>query len=530
MENQQINRRKFLQAMGFSAVSMLVGSSVLGCAKSVAQSNRPNILLAIADDQTWQYAGAYGSKIVQTKSFDRVAREGILFTHAYCPAPQCSPSRAALLTGKNIWQIEEAGTHSSLFPKKFQVYPDVLEASGYFVGFTGKGWAPGNWKDAGRKRNPAGTDFSQRKLIPPTSGISSTDYAGNFEAFLEKRPKNKPFCFWYGGHEPHRKYEKDSGLKAGKKPQDATVPDFLPDNSVIRNDLLDFGLEIDWFDQQLGKMIQKLEESGELDNTLVVVTADNGMPFPRAKANMYEFGTHVPLAMRWKTKIMGGRTVEDLVSFIDLAPTFLEVGGLKPLPDMTGKSLLPVLLSAKSGWLDSKRNRIFTGRERHTHARPDNLGYPARAIRTKEYLYIWNMKPNRWPAGDPEGFYDIDGSPSKTYLLDNKKSVEKYFDLAVGLRPEEELYAVEKDPGCMKNLAGNPEYNKIKKDLQAELESTLKKQGDPRVLGYGDIFDSYPRFAHMRGDQFSGFAKRGKYNPKYQKMAEEEMKKLGIKK
>jgi len=463
-------------------------------------------------------------------AFDRVAKEGVLFTHAYTAAPQCSPCRAAILTGRNIWQLEEAGTHNSYFPKKFQVFPDILEANGYFVGYTGKGWGPGNWKDAGWKRNPAGPEYSGKTLTPPASGISNKDYAGNFEDFLKQRPKNQPFFFWFGCHEPHRKYNKGVGIKSGKKLEDVDVPAFLPDNEEIRSDILDYAYEIEWFDQHFSRMIQKLEEIGELDNTLIVVTSDNGMPFPKAKANLYEFGVHMPLAIRWGDKIKGGRVVDDFVSFIDLAPTFLEAAGLKPTKEMTGKSLMPILLSDKSGQVDPSRDRVYVGRERHSHARYDNLGYPARAVRTKEFLYIWNIKPDRWPAGDPDSYYDIDGSPTKTYMIEHRKEIPDLFEAAFGKRPEEELYEVEKDLACMHNLANDPRYKKIKEELKKDLHRVLKEQGDPRVLGYGDIFESYPRFGSMRGEELGGFGERGKYNEKYRKMAEEAMKKLGIKK
>ncbi|UCD39369.1 MAG: sulfatase [Fidelibacterota bacterium] len=480
------------------------------------RAKHPNILLAISDDQSWPHAGAYGCGFVKTPAFDRIAEEGILFTHGYCPAPQCSPCRAALLTGRNIWQLEEAGTHASLFPGKYQVYPELLEASGYFVGYTGKPWGPGNWQDSGRKRNPAGREFNLKNTTASTSEIGSTDYAGNFEEFLRKRQNGQPFCFWYGAREPHRTYERGSGLRAGKKLADVVVPPFLPDTEAVRSDLLDYALEIEWFDTHLARMIQALKERGELDRTLIIVTSDNGMPFPRAKANLYEYGTHLPLAIRWGERVRGGRVVDDLISFIDLAPTLLEATGLKVPPGMTGRSLMKILASKESGRIEPDRNRVLTGRERHTHTRPDNVGYPSRAIRSPEYLYIRNFKPDRWPAGDPPGYHDIDDydSPSKAALMEQAEEGSRYlFDLATGKRPAEELYAAETDPGCLHNLADDPAYEQVRNELRAELEQVLTEQGDPRLLGYGDIFESYPRFNRMR--ELEGFRERGKYNPEF---------------
>ncbi|KPL11910.1 heparan N-sulfatase [candidate division BRC1 bacterium SM23_51] len=490
-------------------------SALAGVAR--LQGRRPNILLAISDDQSWAHTGAAGCKTVNTPAFDRVAREGVLFANAFAAAPQCSPNRASLLTGRHIWQNEEAGTHASNFPRKFPVYTDLLEASGYVLGYTGKPWGPGNWEITGWPRNPAGPEFNKinmKEKIP--QGIRKTDYAANFKAFLDSQPKDKPFCFWYGCKEPHREYEQGVGLRAGKKIEDVVVPPFLPDTPEIRSDILDYCFEIDWFDRHLVRMLRMLEEAGELDNTIVVVTSDNGMPFPRAKANLYEYGTHMPLAIRWPARVKAGRVIEDLTSFVDFAPTFLEAAGLTPPPTMTGRSFLDILASGKSGRVDPTRDKVFTGRERHTHARPDNLGYPARAIRTHDYLYILNLKPDRWPAGDPEGFFDIDGSPSKTYMLENRTSAEgkRLFALAVAKRPAEELYDIKADPGCVNNLAALAKYAAIQKKLRAELEQALTEQKDPRVLGYGDVFDSYPRYSAMR--DYPGFKKQGEYNPKFQ--------------
>ena len=261
-------------------------------------AQRPNFLIAISDDQSYPYASAYGCSGIQTPAFDRIAEAGVLFHNAFTPAPGCSPMRAAFLTGRHIWQIEHAGTHASSFPKKYQTFQKRLEDHDYFVGFTGKGWGPGNWKTSGRERNPAGPAFQKRKMKSPP-GIRATDYAANFEEFLAARPKAAPFSFWFGASEPHRAFGKGIGLANGMKLADAVVPSFLPDTPEIRSDILDYCYEIQWFDRHLGRMLDLLEKRGELDNTIVIVTSDNGMAFPRAKANVYEYGIHMPLAIAW---------------------------------------------------------------------------------------------------------------------------------------------------------------------------------------------------------------------------------------
>jgi uncharacterized sulfatase len=461
----------------------------------------------LADDWSWPHASAYGEPEIATPAFDRIAREGMLYHNCFTDAPQCSPNRAATLTGRHIWQIAEAGTHASIFPTTYPVYTDLLEDDGYFVGFTGKGWAPGDWKRGGWTRNPAGREFSERSLEErPNGSVNDNDYAANFEAFLEARPKDQPFHFWFGAKEPHRSYKKGWGRELGKDPANVRVPKFLPDTPEMREDLLDCFAETEWFDRHLGRMIAALERIGELDNTLIIVSSDNGMPFPRAKANLYEYGTHVPMAVRWPGFVEPGTETENLASFVDIAPTVLGAAGVVVPETMVGQSLIHG---------SAPREYVLTGRERHTHARFDNLGYPGRAIRTQDYLYIWNVKPDRWPAGDPDGFEDIDGCPAKDIVLSGDSSVARFRELAVGKRPEKELFAIKDDPYCLNNLAGITEFEPVVDELHEKLTDALREQGDPRVLGYGDIFESYPRVSHMR-PHLGGFAERGEYNPKYQ--------------
>ena len=487
----------------------------------------PNILIAIADDQSYPHTGIYGFAEIQTPAFDYVAQNGVLFHNAFVAAPQCSPSRAAMLTGKNIWELEEAGTHASNFPKKFKVFTEVLDAEGYFVGYTGKPWGPGNWEVSGRKQNPVGKPYNRHQLTNrPTEGIRANDYAQNFKDFYNQKEEGSPFVFWYGAFEPHRVYEYQSGIKAGKNMEAVKVPDFLPDTDVVRNDILDYILEIEHFDNQLHQMIQFLKEKGELENTMILVTADNGMPFPYAKANVQEFGTHVPLAISLPNGIKG-KVVDEPVGLIDLAPTLMELVGLEDAMSPTGKSLLTVLTKEQH---PPHREYVLTGRERHTHARPDNMGYPARAIRTKEYLYVYNFKPDRWPQGDPvptssendlrnsvkgfkalyPGYHDVDPSPSKEVVMGMENT--PYFERAFAKRATEQLYNIKNDPYCTQNIASLPEYKEMMIQLKQQLLNDLKEQGDPRVSD-NPVFDSYPRYSTMRN--FPGFNHRGKYNPAF---------------
>lgn len=450
-------------------------------ASSVRAATRPNILLCIADDASWHHFGANGDPVVRTPVFDRVAREGVNFRHAFTSSPSCTPSRGALLTGQHFWRLGEAGNLWSRWPNTAPVYPDLLAQAGYRVGLQGKGWGPGDFKFHGRTHNPAGPAVK------------------DFATFLEDTPRGTPFCFWFGSTDPHRLYDRGSGLKAGLRLEDVSVPPFLPDTPAVRSDLLDYCAEIERFDRDIGAMLKLLEARGELDNTLVVITSDNGFPFPRGKATCYDAGTRMPLAIRWPARVPGGRAVEDFVSLTDLAPTFLEAAGLKPPREMTGRSLLPLLTSGKSGQVERRRDRAFFGRERHANVRENDRGYPIRAIRTKDFLYLRNFAPDRWPAGDPPIYGDVDqandiaGSPSKQAVVEHggDPAIQRLFELAFGKRPAEELYDLRADPWQMNNVAGDPCYARQRKRLAADLMRELKRTGDPRATGQGDAFDHY---------------------------------------
>lgn len=466
---------------------------------------RPNILFAISDDQSWPHASAYGTDWVETPGFDRVAREGLLFHRAYTPNAKCAPSRASILTGRPSWQLEEAANHMPFFPVKFPTYPEALGTKGgYTVGCTGKGWAPGVANDEeGKPRELTGPRFNRHKAKPPAQAISSNDYAANFDAFLEEAAKaDGPWAFWYGSTEPHRRYEYGAGVaKGGKKLDDVDrVPAFWPDNEIVRNDMLDYAFEIEHFDSHLDRMLRSLEERGLLENTLVVVTSDNGMPFPRVKGNVYELSNHLPLAIMWKKGIANpGREIDDFVSFIDLAPTFLEVAQLAPensgMASFTGKSLVPIFRSTKAGQVLPERDHVLVGKERHDAGRPHDWGFPVRGIVTRDWLYLRNYEPDRWPAGDPvTGYLNTDGSPTKTWILEARRdgSNTEFWRMNFGKVPAEEFYHVARDPDCVTNLAGSADHENLRNELAERMASELRSQEDPRMEGRGNIFDEYP--------------------------------------
>ncbi len=483
------------------------GFLAAGAAPLIAQpKKRPNILFVIADDWGYGHAGAYGSKWVQTPGFDRVARQGVLFNNTFTSNPKCSPCRATILTGRNSWQTKEAVNHFGIFPHDFAVYPQVLEDAGYFVGLTGKGWGPGDFKSTGWAHNPAGREWRKRTLNPPTTGINRLDYAGNFEDFLTERPGGKPFCFWLGGTEPHRAYEPGSGLRAGKRLEDVVVPKYLPDNRTVRSDMLDYALEVEWFDKHVVRALDLVEKRGELDNTLVVVTSDHGMPFPRVKGQIYDAGFRIPLAVMWGTNIKAGRVMDDFINTRDFAPTFCEAAGVEAAGTMTGASFLKVLTSGQSGIVDASRNTMLVGKERHDIGRPYDAGYPVRAIRTPDYLYVRNYTPDAWPAGNPEtGYRNCDDGPTKENVL---ATFNDFYRMAFGKRPAEELYSIKDDPDNIVNLATDAKYADMKRKLRERMEETLRSEGDPRMLGRADFFDTI----EYTGPKKHSYAEWLKYN------------------
>lgn len=507
---------------------------VLGSQGHAAEATRPNILFFFADD--WgRYASAYqqvdGSNsiqsVVQTPNFDRIAREGVLFTHAHVTAPSCTPCRSSLLSGQYFWRTGMGAIlRGAKWDPKIPSYPLLLKDAGYHIGFSYKVWSPGTPADApygapAHRYVKAGSDINRfgqivTKAADPEAKKREIfrQVSGNFEQFLADRKTGQPWCYWFGPTQTHRPDEPGSGRALwGINPNNlqGKLPRFLPDNEVVREDVADYLGEVQSLDAALGVLLKELEETGEMENTLIVASGDHGMPgMPRGKCNLYDFGTRVSLAARWGKRIPAGRIVDDLVNLMDLAPTFLEAAGQKPPAVMTGRSLMNVLTSTKSGQVDPSRTFVITGRERHVDtARGGNLPYPHRALRTRDFLYIRNFAPDRWPMGSPARtrpspdaplkdtratFADMDASPTKAWLVEHgeEPGVRPYFELAFGKRPAEELFDLKNDPDQIKNVAAEPAYTKIKSQLSNQLMAELRRTGDPRVTGDGTTYDKPP--------------------------------------
>lgn len=449
---------------------------ILACA---APDERPNIVVAVADDWSWPYAGAYGDLASPTPTFDLLARSGTLFERAFAPSPSCTPSRGALLTGQHPVRLGTAANLWSRWPGTEPEYPALLRQAGYHVGSVGKGWGPG--AHPGQEHNPAGRRYS------------------SLSAFFDRRPRRQPFALWLGSTHPHRPFPEGSGRRAGVSPEDVRLLPHWPDDPVVRSDVADYLASVQRFDQQVGGLLERLEAADELHDTLIVVTSDNGMPFPRAKANLYDAGVRVPLVMSWPRRIRRDGRRTELVSLVDLAPTLLEAAGLETPVQMTGQSLWPLL----EGDSVPNPDGIVLARERHLPAqeRPDRGGYPMRALRSEEYLLIRNETPQRWPAGTPypeeatlpgAWLADCDDGPTKNWLWRHRDTagVASFYDLAFAKRPPRELYELKSDPDQLINLAEDAAYREVLARLEATLDAALDQLRDPRRRGDASVFES----------------------------------------
>lgn len=507
----------------------------------ILSAQSPNILFLFADD--WgRYASAYAKyepenalqSLVRTPNIDRIAKRGVLFRNAFVSAPSCTPCRSALLSGQHFWRTGQASIlQGAKWDSTIPAFPLLLHDAGYHIGESFKVWGPGTPNDApygagkfayekaGRRWN----DFSEHvtKMIQQGTSFQEAketllgEVVANFDQFLEARPQGSPFCYWFGPTNVHRQWVQGSGKRLwGLNPEDflGKLPPFLPDVPVVREDVADYFGEIAAYDAAVGALLDRLESTGLADSTMIIISGDHGPPgFPHGKCNLYGFGTSVALAISGP-KIPGDRIIDDLVSLTDLAPTILESAGL-PIPQtMTGKSLVPILRSDRSGKLDPTRNAIFVGRERHVEsARADWTPYPQRAIRTDDYLLILNFRPDRWPLGDPYGLADAepptflqiqnntrvthpdeDAGPTKAWLVTHRDDPQwrSFYDRAYGKRPRCELYDLTKDPHQMTNVANDPAYETIRKELEERLMQELTSTGDPRVQDDGKFYETAP--------------------------------------
>lgn len=463
---------------GLSLVLLL--AFLIGCSKEIAsiEGTRPNILLIMSDDQSWEHISASGYAAVDTPNIDRIAREGLYFERAYAPSPTCTAARSAIISGQHTWKLGSAALLHGKFSSELISYQDLLANGGYEVAYTGKGWGPGVLEKRPTGLSPTGKSFNAAKRNE-SKQLGGIDLVRNFELFLEQRDPNKPFSFWVGSVEPHRPYDMSVDNRFNSEESYGGIPDFLPKNATVGRYLSAYLNEVEVFDNDVGALYEVLKSKNLLENTVIVVTSDNGMPFSRAKTQNYEYGVRVPLLIRWPGIRAPGRRINDLISLTDLAPTFLDLAGLGEPSVMTGKSLGKILASDKSGQVDPQRRYAFTTFERHSlkiREGENNLGYPRRAIHSKNFAYIRNYYHERWPVGDPPRF--LEAYPGLLTDPATKKRIEPLFSLHTQKRPAQELYDLSSDPFQLRNIAGDSKYSAIRKELSVALCAEQRRTQD----------------------------------------------------
>ncbi|PXA04720.1 heparan N-sulfatase [Coraliomargarita sinensis] len=493
--------------VGATICSILYGAD----ASSGDITEGPNILVVLSDDQSWPHAGAYGTDWLSTPHFDTLAREGVLFNNAFVSAPSCAPSRASILAGRHFYQMEEGGIHGGFIPAKFPLYTHLLEASGYRVGYTGKSCGP-FWEndEVGQQKDPYGRKFNQHRISRDKDDIHSwnnIDYAANFREFLSQHP-DRPFHFTFSSWEPHRPYRNGAAEAHGLDPARLDIPSSLPDATVVRRDFNEYAYEIDELDRDIGRFISILKEHDLYKNTIIVVTSDNGMPFPHAKMQSYEYGHHVPFVISWPAGIEAGAATDALVSVPEVAAFFLEAAGCD-VPSGMMATTLPNILNLDGFTQNPVNPFVVWGKEKHNPAREWNRSYPIRALRTDEFLLVKNYEPERWPAGPPPHYKDFmwrDSALAMAHILENRKEpgIQPFFDRYTRKRPALELFDLRRDVACLHNLAQQDNYRELAKRLEVKLDAKLIADGDPRAFGNGELFESTPSLFSNPKDPDSG--------------------------
>jgi arylsulfatase A-like enzyme len=430
-------------------------------------SERPNLVVFIADDIGWDDYGCYGNAAARTPNIDAIARKGRRYTQAFLTASSCSPSRSSIITGRYPHNLGPAAElHLSVSPNIPWV-STVLRDRGYYTALIGKNHMSVDFA-AGKPPFPKRWDLVDQGRVPENSGLEST-----WGDTLRNRPKDRPFFFWLAAADAHRGWDGDlqwnESLYGPKhRPEDVAVPPYLADDAPTRKDLASYYNEITRFDYFVGQMMGALASENLLENTLVLILADNGSPFPRAKTRLHDSGMKTALIAHWPTRLTRpGVACDSLVSSIDIAPTLLEAAGIGIQPTMQGVSLMPTISNPDA----IIRKHAFSEHNWHDYEAH------ARSVRSDGFLYIRNHRTNQpW-----QGPADSVASPSHQSLLalrNLQKLTPAQADVFLSPRPVEELYHTESDPLQLNNLASTPEYSTLREQLSKLLDTWMSETSD----------------------------------------------------
>ncbi len=532
--------RVFAPALGILLSAVLARAAP---SQVVPGGEAPNILLIVTDDNSRLEYDVYGWSEIEFPAFTRVAEEGVLFNQAHSSAPSCAPARASILTGRNFWELDEGSHIQAWLPLRFPQLDYLMQSAGYAIGATGKVWGPGvdssftegfRRSGDGWERAPIGADgVYPKEPIRPAGGafpkydsvriedqvphLSPIDYAANFETFLDDhRPDHRPFFFWMGTRDPHGPWDGDNYIRFeeeyGVTLDDIPVPGHVPDTPVYRRLRANMLYELRYADDRIARTLEILEERGLLENTLVIVTADNGSPrVPRSKATAYEWGTHVPLAVMWPRGIRGGRVVDDFVNFPDLTCTILEAAGVPAPETMIGRSLLEILKSDEEGRVDPSRDYVVTGLEWHGEMGEQNRA--GRMIRDARYAYVVHYGHFQYFERDlererPDKLYERslaeESWQNMIRMHPSHPAIVPYARLYLKPSRPEELYDLKHDPWKMNDVVDDPEYAEVRERLKTLLHEYQMETGDPRATGDMKVFDRTREIVRFRKEQGYG--------------------------
>ncbi len=410
---------------------------------------RPDIVLVLADDQTWSDSGCYGNRQVRTPNIDRLAAEGMRFTRAFTATAMCAPTRQQLYTGLFPVRNGAYPNHSKVKPGTRSIV-HFLRKLGYRVGLSGK-----------------------KHFGPPDSFPFENVPRAQLGKFIGRK-KGEPYCLVVTSHSPHLPWTE--GDASAYDPAAVRIPTRFVDTPQTRASLVKYYAEITDFDRELGECLAAVKKFGREEDTIFIYTSEQGAQFPGGKWTCYDMGLHVALVVRWPRKIKAGSVANAMVQYVDVVPTLLEAVGGSVVEGLDGRSFLGVL----RGETDEHHDAVFGV---HTTRGIINGSpcYPVRSIRTATHKYIWNPKytepfRNVLIGGrDKGGYWNSWVELAKTDAH-ARRIVEGY-----QRRPEIELYDLRNDPFEQKNLAGTVALSGLEASLRGRLDAWMRQQGDKGI-------------------------------------------------
>ncbi|MFW5751823.1 MAG: sulfatase, partial [bacterium] len=418
-----------------------------------ALTGKPNIIIFIADDVSWNDLGCYGNDQIETPVTDKLASNGIRFNNVYLTASSCSPSRNSILTGRYPHNTGAAELHTEP-PLDMVSLPEMLKSIGYFTAHSGK-WHMGKYIEKGF--DVISRDYEE-------IGHSGSD---SWVRVLKERPKDQPFFLWYASLDAHRPWG-DNQYSGTHNPDSVIPPVYLHNGKETQQDLARYYDEIFRFDKRIGEVIEELESQRVLENTLIIIMADNGRPFPHSKSRVNDRGMKTPFIIHWPEKIgEKSRVSNSLISAIDIAPTIMEIAGAEAPISFQGQSFLAVIEDPSENF----RNYVFAEHNWHDFEAHERM------VRNKDFMYILNSRPNKPQLGP----LDALNSPSfreLKILHDQGKLSAAQSDVFVSPRPYEELYDCKNDSLQLLNVASVPEYTEHLEKLRSILKQWMNDTGD----------------------------------------------------